>query len=764
MHTGSVINKFANSLLSCTLILLVSTPASAQGLLEEIVVTAQKREENLQEVPLTVSAFTGSALDRLVITQTKELGELVPGLEIHGTGDGKKEFFLRGVGVEDFQASAGNAVAIYHDGLVFGATVGTTGLFFDLDRIEVLKGPQGTLWGKNTTAGLINIVARKPEVGGDANGYLSTLIGNYGRVEVEGAVGFSIGEHWAARVSAKRSEFNGYHTNVNPDPAFFGKNEGGIDHWDVFRVQLAWEPNDDLNVRLLYSSSNLEGDTYPSKSLGAIPLPGCENPGRIGSTCGNAASVITFALPPGTPGTSLDTDIHTTEETFETFENIEHRQGGLFVDYNFNDYELSVIFGMSETERLHHANTHGAVAHISQSGFDDHHSQLSVEARLASNYDSPINWVAGIYYYEDDLDYFRSNFFSIFGGSSAGRFMNSKATNTAGFGHLTYEITDRLTLIGGLRVTHDEREGNLVAGGLVSNPALRGVSLDQGTWFSQPAAFINRTAVKKEDWTELSWRATLSYALNEQVNLWGTVSRGFRGGDFNGAAIDDLDFRVTDAEFLTAYEIGIKSDLLDNKLRLNVSGYFYEYTDKIGFIEIPFGRGNLGNLSILENFGDVDIYGVDVEALWEPVENLSLIANYAYIDSEYVKTTYDLGFGGGNVDGNTTPGTPENSFTGIVNYAWTLPGVGEMSLQYRGSWRDLVYFTDANNQFDFQESFWLHNASLKFTAPGGNWDIGVWVKNLANKDYLIDGFFFLNEEIAYAGVPRTYGLSAAYRF
>lgn len=737
---------------------------AADSLLEEVVVTAQKREQNLQDVPVSVSAYGAKALERLGITETQSLGDLVPGLEIQGSSKSKSEFFLRGVGVDDFQSTSGSAVAIYNDGIVFGSTFGTSGLFFDLERVEVLKGPQGTLWGKNTTAGLINIIPKKPEVGGETNGYVTATVGKYGQRDLEGAIGFSMGEQWAGRVSAKTGSYDGYIENVNPDPAFNGDDEGGYDDWTVFRAQLAWQPSDDLSVRFMLSDSDFDGDFTPSKSLGVVPVPGCTNPGVIGSTCGNAASAITFALPPGTIGTPLDTDIHTTEETFETFETVEITQGGIFVDYSFGEYDLAVILGASQSERVSHSTTHGAVAHISQTGFDDEHEQISAEVRLSSNSEGPLNWVLGLYYYDDELDYFRSNFFSVFGGSSAGRYNHIETTNASIFGEVTYNISEQLTLIAGLRLTSDEREGDLLAGSLVANSALQGVSLDRETWFAQPVASLDSVDGRDESWTEPSWRLTLSYALSEKINLWGTVSKGFRGGDFNGGAIAEDEFTVSDPEFVTAYEVGIKSDLLEDRLRLNASVFFYEYTDKIGFVEIPNGRGALGNLSILANFGDVDITGFEFEALWEPVDNLVIQATYAYIDSEYVDTSFDLGFGGGNVKGNVTAGTPENSFSALVNYVWVLGNEGEIGVQYNASWRDDLFFTDSNGTFDFQEDYWLQGANLNYTAPEDKWSVSLWVKNLADEEYLRDGFFFLNEEIAYAGAPRSYGLTATYNF
>ena len=268
----SSFKQFVSTTSFSAFLIILSNSVMAQGALEEIVVTAQKREQSLQDVPIAVSAITGTTIRKRAIAQGRELLDSIPGLTTAGTGFGKVEYSLRGVGVDDFQSSAGNATAIYQDGVVFGSNFGTSGLLFDLDRVEVLKGPQGTLWGRNTTGGLVNYVTVKPEVGGETNGYATVTAAEYDQYAFEGAVGLSLSDTVAARISGSFRTLDGYFENVNP--AATGDNDTGGYDWGAVRGQLVWEPNDRLTTRLSVTYSEMDGEDTPHKAfgLGAHPV------------------------------------------------------------------------------------------------------------------------------------------------------------------------------------------------------------------------------------------------------------------------------------------------------------------------------------------------------------------------------------------------------------------------------------------------------------------------------------------------------------
>ncbi len=752
-------NRMARVTLHFALLFIFSNSVTAQGVLEEILVTAQKREQSLQDVPIAVSAITGNTIRKRAIAQGRELLDSIPGLTTAGTGFGKVEYSLRGVGVDDFQSSAGNATAIYQDGVVFGSTFGTSGLIFDLDRVEVLKGPQGTLWGRNTTGGLVNYVSVKPEVGGEINGYASATAAEYDQYNFEGAVGLPLTDTMAARISGTFRTLDGYFENANP--AATGDDDTGGYDWGAIRGQLVWQPDERLTTRLSITYSELDGEDTPHKAfgLGAHPFDfgfSCTDPlrGRPGSTCVNLL------------GDVANSDVYATEQGEDGFSKMELFQTALFIDYEFDAVTATVIAAFQSNERQDLNETDGSPSGVLRANFDDEHEQWSVEARLSSNSDGPIRWVIGGFYYDDELEYFRSNYILAFGGTSAGRLNIIESENKAIFGEVSYDFTDRFTATAGVRLTWDEREGAIRAGSLAPpNPTLTNKFIGRDLWFSLPHVILADEDNKKEDWFEPSARVSLQYALMEEVNLWFTWSRSFRGGDFNGGALANDEFEVTDPEFLNNYEAGFKGDFLNGALRLNASGYYYDYTNKIGFVEIPGARGELGSISLLANFGDVEGYGAEVELDWQPVEQFNIYTNFAWTESEFVTTSFDLGFGGGDVTGNRTAKTPALTMNAFFTYTAPMAQGGRLDLTFNPHWRDNQYFTDTNTDYESQDAFWILNASIGYTSADDKWDARLWVKNLTDEEWLADGFTFIAEHLSLpGGPPRQIGGTVSYRF
>ena len=757
IFTGS--KRIASVTLHCALLFIFTNSVTAQGVLEEIVVTAQKREQSLQDVPIAVTAVTGTTIRKRAIAQGRELLDSIPGLTTAGTGFGKVEYSLRGIGVDDFQSSAGSATAIYQDGVVFGSNFGTSGLVFDLDRVEVLKGPQGTLWGRNTTGGLVNYVTVKPEVGGETNGYASVTAAEYDQYAFEGAVGLSLSDTMAARISGTFRTLDGYFENVNP--AATGDDDTGGYDWGAIRGQLVWQPDERLTTRLSITYSELDGEDTPHKAfgLGAHPFDfgrSCTGPlrGRPGTTCVNLL------------GNVADSDVYTTEQGEDGFSKMELFQTALFIDYEFDAVTATVIAAFQSNERQDLNETDGAPSGVLRANFDDEHEQWSVEARLSSNSDGPWSWVIGGFYYDDELTYFRSNYILAFGGTSAGRLNIIESENKAVFGEVSYDFTDRFTATAGVRLTWDERVGAIRAGSLVPpNPTLTNTFIGKDLWFGMPHVILADEDNQKEDWFEPSARISLQYALTEEVNLWFTWSRSFRGGDFNGGALANDEFEVTEPEFLNNYEAGFKGDFLDGTLRLNASGYYYDYTDKIGFVEIPGARGELGSISLLANFGDVEGYGAEVELDWQPVEQFNIYTNFAWTESEFVTTSFDLGFGGGDVTGNRTAKTPALTMNAFFTYTVPVAQGGRVDLTFNPHWRDNQYFTDTNTDYESQDAFWILNASIGYTSADDKWDARLWVKNLTDEEWLADGFTFISEHLSIpGGPPRQFGGTVSYRF
>lgn len=605
---------------------------------------------------------------------------------------------------------------------------------------------------------MINYVTAKPEVGGDTNGFLNASAAEYGQYELEGAVGFSLSETTAVRLSGTYQTLDGYFENVNPNTQ--GDSDTGGYDWLALRAQLAWEPSEDFSARLALSYSDLDGEDAVHKALGLGAFPfdfgfSCGDPaiGTLGTSCVNLLG-----------GVATD-DAYETQQAHDGFQKMELFQAALFLDYAFESAALSIVLASQTNERQFFNESDGAAQGVLAAHFDDEHEQISLEARLSSTGAGPWDWVVGAYYYEDELEYFRSNYILAFGGTSAGRFNRIEAKNIAIFGEVGYEFSERLKVIAGLRFTDDEREGAIVAGSIVPNPTLGDTHLDRDTWFGLPGSIVSDLSGQKESWTEPSARFSIQYAATEEVNLWFTASHGFRGGDFNGGALLEDEFEVTDPEFITNYELGIKGRYLDNAMTLNASIFYYDYEDKIGFVEIPGARGDLGSISLLANFGDVEGQGGEIELDWQLTDSLNVRSSLAYVDAEFVSTNFDLGFGGGNITGNQPAKTPELSWNTFVTHTTSLSNGGELRFMVNGNWQDDQFFTDVNRGYEAQDAYWVWNASVAYTSPDDRWTARLWGKNLDDEEWFTDGFTFVAEHLALpGGPPRQFGATLNYRF
>lgn len=733
--------------------------------LEEVVVTAQKRAQNLQEVPISISAMTAEQMDKLALTNSKDLALHTPGLNIvAGSAYTKTELFMRGVGVDEFAATGNNAVAVYNDGVAFGASFGTTAFMFDMERAEVLRGPQGTLWGKNTTGGLINFVHKQPEVGGEVNGFVDLSLAEFDEVILTGAIGFPISDTLAARVAVQRNQREGAYENINP-----AAKDDKVGGWEAnaFRGQLVWEPNGAFRARFSVSHAKVDGERIPSETVDLPEFAEVDGGFLFGNGISFNGETVPFAPDP-----------HETAAAFEERDDFELTMGAIYVDYDMDWATLTSITAVQESDRQGNVDTDGEPSALLQSNNDDSFEGFSQELRLASNNEDGLNWVVGLYYSDDELNYFRANYLNALfvpGGlfpivnSSRGYGATVESTTMAAFGEVTFDVTDKITLIAGLRFTEDEREVSDSFSGRIfpPNTPLEGRFISQDLWEATAASdpgsaipYFYRDHKVDESFSEPSARLSLSYQLSEDVNLWFTYSRGFRGGDFNGNASSLGAAIITGAEIADTYEAGFKSDLIDGTLRLNASAYYYDYQDKILVAEIP-DPAQGGTVSAISNAATLEIYGADLELSWVPTDNWRIDFNAAYIDAEYTHVDPSVP----DIEEGFTPAnSPELSFSVLVNYNWALASGGTFDIQVNTSWQDDIFMTDINRVTEFQESYWMTGASIGYRSPEDTWSARLWVKNLNDEDYIAETFQFIGEAFRQYGDPRQVGLSLSYKF
>ena len=710
--------------------------------LEEIVVTAQKREQDLREIPLAVSTLSGDAISALSLVDGKELANHLPGLSWAGAIS-KPSIFIRGVGNNDFQSSSHNPVSLYADGVLLGSSFGVSNIMFDLDRVEVLKGPQGTLWGRNTTAGLINFVPRKAEIGGELSGSVSATGGSFSFREFDSAVGAPLSENSAIRFAYKHSERDGPYDSVNPDYPF----STGAWNWTAGRINFRSQLTDTTILDITGYWGNLENEPIPNKNLGVVG--DCPNPGVVGTTCGDRDGFV------NTP------DVYEVGNGFETFERVNRSGVAASFEWEFDRSVLTSISAFNSADRKALQDNDGSPSILSEGNFQDDFSSFSQEFRLTSAEDTAVPWIIGVYYYSDALEWYRSSVRDT--GASGARYQDISNETVAGFAEATWSVTPVFDLTAGVRLTYDERTADLVRTFVYASQHAEFNSQERA--LANPLGPDNITVSGfSRDWTEWSGRLSALYRVTDTTNLWLTIARGFKGGDANSGAFTAGEFNISDPEFVTSYEIGFKSLSGSDRLRISGSFYYLDYTDKQVFTEVPGDGDIIVNLTTLSNAAELDISGLDLQGDWQISDKLTWSFGANYTDAEFIE--FISPGNGVDLSGNVTAQTPEYTLNTMLRHESVVSNGGSVGLQLDAFYRDQVFFTNDNDPLAQQDGYWLVGANATYTAPGEHWYVRAWGKNLANEEYFTSGFnfSFRGAILLAVGEPRSYGITFGVNF
>ena len=719
---------------------------------EEIIVTAQKRRENIQNVPIAITAVTGETLTNIGITNTQDLARVVPGLTIDNSLGGTR-IHLRGVGAAALGAGAENSVATYVDGVYMLSLSGALVQLSNVEQVEVLKGPQGTLFGRNATGGVINIRTRDPkhEPGGD----FTLRYGNYATIAGQGYLTAGIGSNLAADIAGYFSlQGDGWGKNL-----FNGRDVNTLDEYAV-RSKWLFEPGDRDQFRLIGDYSSLKGNRYNSTR----PLVGTSNNYGPGNTLAGqrpdlAPYVASGALAPfaevGDPyvytGGFYDIDVFTQPRYKLSAWGV-----SLQWDHNFDNLRFTSITAYRRTES-DLANQFAPIPAFRSLGtINQRDTQFSQEVQLGSSEGSPIAWVAGLYYlngesFDPGVGIFGTTLAPV---ESLTFLAKVTAESGAAFGQVTAPLWPggRLTL--GLRYTVERRgvEGETLVALL---PAFGGFTIPSGV---TKAHKVFRAP---------TWRIALDQKLTPDILGYISYNRGFKSGLYNSLPVN---VDPVDPEVLDAYEIGLKMDLLDRRLRLNLSGFYYDYKN----IQVTV---NTATTSILDNGARARAYGAEVELTARIGSHLRISGGATLMDSEF--RSYDgaafhvpnpLSAGGGMVGsiqsakGKKLPYSPDLTFNIGSSYSAPLgSGVVDINVNYgySGKW-----FPEADNNLA-QPSYGLLDGSATYTFSGQSLRVGVWARNITGEEYYV----FLASQAnpgggrsGLVGAPRTYGVNVGYKF
>ncbi|MCA1937019.1 MAG: TonB-dependent receptor [Asticcacaulis sp.] len=588
--------------LACAAQAQESTSSTAQAAdPQEVIVTAQRRSENIQRVPISVAALNGDALRNLQTSgeDVLALSGRVPGLYAETTtGRIFPRFYIRGLGNIDFYLGASQPVSIIQDEVVMEHVVLKSTPVFDVQQIEVLRGPQGSLFGRNTTAGIIKFDSVKPSE--DYKGRLSAAYGTYGTLTVDGGVGGALipgklSFRLSALMQSRDNWVDNTYSGVSADATQSPKKDamGGYEDGNV-RLQLLYTPTEDLSILAAVHGRNYKGTStlFRRKSL----TKGSNEPAG-------------------------DWDKVAYDEAQNNPQAYHTNGASVKVDYDFGGVKLTSISAYETANGYSRGDTDGGnagqdtLAFYGQSmGKLNDLDQYTQELRLASDTSGQLSWQVGAYYFEskDLTDFYQRAYFT---GANPNNWVRLKNENksSAVFGQLAYKVTPALTLTAGVRQTEDIKSTRLLktadtAAGAVTYTGRRNVKM-----------------VGKEP----SWDLSALYEVSPDVSLFARVARGFRGPTIQGrSAVFNSDFTTADSETTTSVETGIKSRLFDRTLRLNASVFAYQVKD----IQLN-GNDSNGN-GVLFNADKANAYGLEAEAEWRPIANLSLTGGVSLLHSE----------------------------------------------------------------------------------------------------------------------------------
>ena len=726
--------------------------ASEYGL-EEIVVTAQKREDSIQTVPIAITAIDGDVLDNKAVVNLESLQGLVPGAQIgqfantpHGA-----VFNIRGMGAIEPDPYDGSAVMVTIDGVPQYFNMTSLVDLFDVERVEVLRGPQGTLFGANTTGGVVNIVTKAPS--GEYNGKVQVTAGDWNRFDVKAAADLPINEKLSLRLSGFHHGRDGFITNV-----YDGSDMGSIDVNSI-RATLKYDAGNGFEATWrneILRSKN--GSPY----IGMGAYPGEAEYVAPGTIAGPNAGVqyTGYCMPVGSPCKAPD--------EYYSANSSEQDMSDMNIDAStlemvWNDTSLGTITSITSFKQfdLHeYTDQDGTVEFLASTDRRTDGDQITQEIRVNSQVSENIDLVYGLYFSEDSY-YHSQNFRAQFAspGFSQVTAQDQERSSQAIFAHSFIDLSDRLRLQVGGRYSKEETEMKVDVTHFIS---LDGVSRYFGD--DRLADFgIDFTAQGKDDWTDWSAKVGLDYQISENTLAYGHISRGFKSGGFVGRITIPEDIGPYDPEIVETIELGMKTDLMDNKLRLNVNIFKNDYQD-LQLALIYFTKNSLGfdvNGNSILNAADATTQGIEVEFFAAPSPNLRVNGSVTFLEAEYDDFPYTNADGSvTNLSGYRLQNAPEITANFGFDYSWRT-GNGEMMLSAIYKYNDEKFNTSLLNtpRSTIQETD-LIDANLMWTPDSDDWSVNFWVKNIADERY-ISSVFEAPGVLAIVNFlpPREYGIS-----
>ncbi|PCH94686.1 MAG: hypothetical protein COB83_10730 [Gammaproteobacteria bacterium] len=773
--------------------------------LEVIEVTARKRVENMQEVPVSISAFTADELNQAKLRDTTEIANLVPNMQISTPmGDSMPVISMRGISMDDFSLNQSSPVAMYVDEVYKGNPALQSAQMYDLERLEVLRGPQGTLYGKNSTGGAVNFITRKANF--NTEGYLTLGLGTENRKEAQGAFQTEIIEDkLAMRVAGTWLTQDGWKVNHHAD----GEDTNAIDEWAT-RVSFTYQPVDNLEMLLRLSSSKSTPINYgysviPNEAGAGAGLYELFNNDSIG-----LPAALGVTPPANAPQYSYYNSegfgLNEINESKTQKRNVTNDAISMTINWDISsDYSLTSITSWDQGE-FYTPEGDGTPNKILEIDYWSDADQVSQDLRLTSNLNGKFNFIVGMFYSKEEISSptnipaFNDVDFNVDGSldvndcadpilfaqglgeyaSASGQVVDATLnylstldpsipptlavfaglgcqlrndfdqtrTSLAGYFDGSYELTDALTARLGVRYTSDETTlENFEAAYYGSDNVL----------FAQTITQESLIEDKIEDQV-VTGKVGLDYQIDDSAMVYVNASRGYRNAAFNSQAFNaPFEVLPVKPEYVNAYEIGFKSELFDHLLRLNGAAFYYDYQNQ-QLLDIDPANAT----QRLVNIDSSTITGLELELIASVTEDFLVTAGLGLLDTKIEEGTVK----GVDLKGNELTQAPKANFNLNLDYYLPLTDIGNLRFNLSTTYIGEQYFDVLNSELIKQEAYWLSNGKISFINNDETYNISLWVKNITDEEYMTKPFDFsdFGMVLTHMGTPRSAGIEITVNF
>ncbi len=733
--------------------------------LAEIIVTAQKRAESVQDVPIAITAISAADLARQGIVESRSIEAAVPNMRwIANQGSNVSNVFIRGVGDISFHLNQVGAVGLYMDEISLNSPILSTFGMFDLQRVEVLRGPQNTIFGRNTTGGAVQFVSQKP-IMDELSGRGSVSTGNFGRFDVDGAINLPAGEHAAIRLALARFSLGNY---LNND--FLGREQGAY-HREAGRAQLLWKPTDSLDVLFNVHGGQSRGGFTGYKQIG-LGTPA--DPGAVQCPANLIKAVPGNGCVDQTGFADSGNFSHVSDNGVDALES-KVRGASARLDWRLPAFTVTSLTAYEHSDGRRMEDSNGSPNYIFDFTQGSKANQWSEELRAASREDSTIRWIGGVYYFRETGHWttlpYRANqaltnvtvpglpvpatdWFAFIPFTDT----HQKDEVYSGYGQLEFKFNERFRLTTGLRFTSEKKSGTVrngivtrtdapvspfdfVDANVLDSLLVGATEVPAGSALRiacpKPLPFTKCVAYSPFDIknNELGGKVSLDYRFNENTLTYLSASRGFKTGGISLGALDYVarGGSKVDPEFLWTFELGGKTELFDRTLRVNAALFHNRWTDQQLFLVL--NTAGTGLNPVYTNVPKTESYGFEAEIDWAPTPDWYLKNSVGLLHSEVKEIGAELAASNGAVVGSQLIAAPKVTWNGILRRFWSV-GPGRISLEGNWSYTGSQHFDLVNSPDQIEDSYWLFNASAGYQfGARQQYEISLWGKNLTGTQY-----------------------------